>query len=150
MPDEPTGRLAQLIAETNLPEPYVISDKIAIQPLSKKGREKLRETETRAQMARLTLALVMQMQGPAPSDDELNALNKVITDAEGEYDRIFFGDQYDSVMEFFADRPPHLWDAFCRDIKKQFLPSLPATGRCQHCGNPVDMEQVGKDTASSI
>ncbi len=145
---EPAGRLLQLICETNLPQPYVISENLAVRPLTKAIREKLNAARNKRMVGNFMLAAAMQH--PGTTDNDLTQLNKVVDDAEDEYNRLFFGDQHDAVMAFFADRDPALWDAFCTDIQRQLLPGpAPATGQCPHCGNVLDAETAGKGPESS-
>lgn len=145
---EPAGRLLQLISETNLPQPYVISDDIAIRPLTKSIREKLNEVRNKRMVANFMLSAAMGQEGT--TDNDITQLTTIANDCDDEYHRLFFGDQHDAVMEFFADRDPALWDAFCNDIQRQFLPGpAPATGQCPHCGNIIDAETAGKGPESS-
>jgi hypothetical protein len=144
---EPAGRLLQLIAETNLPKPYVVTDSIVIAPLTKTVREKLNALRSKRMVGNFMLAEALRRDDAKQSDIE--DLTKIVADSDDEYNRLFFGDQHDAVMAFFGDRDPALWDAFCADINRQFQPTPPASGKCPHCDNVIDLEAAGKALASS-
>jgi hypothetical protein len=145
---EPSSRLLDLFSKTVVPEPYPVTNKIIIAPLTKTTIERLNELQMQRMVGNFFLAAALKRQGEqAPTDEDLAELTKIVNDAEAEYNRLFFGDQHDAVMAFFADKPQQHWDAFCVDIKAALMPALPADGKCQHCGNIVDSEQALKDTA---
>lgn len=147
---EPSGRLLELFAKTVIPQPYQVTSTIVIQPPSKKGWERLGELQNQRMVGNFFLAEALNRTGEnAPSDSDLAQLTQVINDADDAYNRLFFGDQYDNVMAFFADEPPQRWQAFCEDIKASFMPSAPSAGNCPHCGLILDEEQAGKDSAPS-
>lgn len=150
---EPSGRLLELFAKTVVPQPYQVSDQIVVQPLTKTLRSRLGELRNQRMVGNFFLAEALKHQGEqAPTDADLAQLTKIIEDADDTYNRLFFGAAHDDVMAFFADRAPEHWDAFCKDINEQFMPSGatgPATGACEHCGHVLDEEQAGKGSASS-
>lgn len=149
---EPVGRLAQLFAETVVPQPYAVTDKIVIRPPTKASREAMANAQAALLLyqALFNQAVIRKPDddGPAPTNDELNALSQLITDSQRDWNVAFFGDQYDNVEAFFGDKSPELWEAFVADIRQQFLPTSPSDGRCRTCGH-VDEEQAGKGETSS-
>lgn len=151
--DELSKRLHDLFSKTVVPQPYQVTDKIVVQPLTKTTREQLSELRNQRMVGNFFLAEALKRQGEqAPTDADLAELTKIVQDTDDTYNRLFFGPAHDAVMAFFADRPPEHWDAFCKDINEQFMPSGatgPAEGKCPHCGTVVDEEQAGKGSASS-
>lgn len=78
----------------------------------------------------------------------LDGIQAQIDEAEAAYDRAFFGDAYDAVIEFFEDKPA-LWDKFIVDIRDEFLPRTPESGVCPTCGRTTDADLAGKAPESS-
>lgn len=105
-----------------------------------KTAEVLREQHAAAHAAWLTRT--------ADARSRVDAINGQVRDATEDYDRAFFGDAYDAVVEFFEDKPL-MWERFIPDIKSEFLPAAPDDGTCATCGQIVDEEQAKKAPASS-
>ena len=55
---------------------------------------------------------------------DIDGAQRQIQVADEEFERAFFGDAYDDVIEFFEDKPS-LWNKFLPDIKAEFLPKTP-------------------------
>ena len=173
-------RLLKLAAETNLPEPYPIADGIVVTPPGKKRREAMSKAEMRIYLTSGLLNQAMaRTTPPAPtmaendatadqlaayehakaewdrqtkaSEDELNELSAQIDAARADYERAFFGDVYDAVIEYFDDPdvPQQLWDAFVADIQAEFLPAAPDNGTCPTCGHVEDEEAAERAPKSS-
>ncbi|MBY0440987.1 MAG: hypothetical protein K2Q25_02430 [Mycobacteriaceae bacterium] len=149
---EPTGRLAQLFAETVVPQPYHVTNKVVIQPPTKASMEAMTNAQTALLLYQALFNEAINRQpGDAsmPTDEQLNELSKLINDSQRAWNEAFFADQYDNVLAIFADKPPALWEAFIADIRAQFLGPAPADGKCRTCGH-VDEELAGKDATPSI
>ena len=124
---EPAGRLLELSLETNLPEPYVIADGLVVQPPTKRSAKAMNEAHHAVVVYGALLGRLLSGTGDnTATTEDLAELSKHIDDAENDYNRAFFGDVHDAVMEFFSDRPQPLWAAFTADIRAHFLPSEPA------------------------
>jgi hypothetical protein len=169
-------RLMKLHVDTNCPQPYEVADGVFVKPPSRKRREEMNNAEMRIYLATSLLNEAANRNiPPAPSEgktgeaewkaakaewdlqvkasqDEMNGFSEQITNARTDYDKAFFGDAYDTVIELFDDEdlPVQLWDEFVTDIKNEFLPTakLPEDGTCAECGQVVDEEQAGKLQAS--
>lgn len=174
---EPAGRLAELMAETVTPEPYRVTTKIVIDPPTKRAARKMNEAHMQVFVCQTLLAAALnQVQAPKPArpetddpqqlaewenavaewekgtklaQEQLNSLRDEIAKAQDDWNRAFFGDQYDNVVEYFEDRPQKLWEAFEKDIKARFLPPEPEDGKCPSCGRVIDEEAAGKEPSSS-
>lgn len=148
--DDLSGRLRDLFARTVVPTPYPVSDKILVTPPTKAAWLELDRLRHEKMAGQLYLASAMQQTGPdAPSMEDLGELSKVINDADTAYDKLFFGDHHDAVKELSGGWQPAHWQAFCDDIKNHFLGRGPATGECPHCGQVIDADLAGKDSAPS-
>lgn len=174
----PSERLLKLAIDSHVPDPYEVTDTIVIEPLTKKRGTALREAHMSLLVYQTLLNAAMQRTNtPRPdppaagaSEDVLAAhevavqkwqteiagneqtlkdLGDNIAKAEEQYNRAFFGDSHDAVMEFFETQPQRLWDAFVEDIKSEFLPAAPKDGVCPTCGNVEDEEEAGKASKSS-
>lgn len=67
-----------------------------------------------------------------------------------EWNRVFFGNRYDELQEFFDDRPKQLWERFVDDIRSDFLSTnSPDDGVCSKCGHVTDEDAAGKGSESS-
>lgn len=142
----PAGRLAELQAETNLPQPYVVTETITIIPPTKERADKMRES----QMAMMVYSqLLNEAIARTVTEEEINTLTKYVNDADRSYNEALFGDQYENVIEFFAAQDNRLWKAFEVDIQRQFFPNQPADGKCPTCGHVTDQEEAGKAPESS-
>lgn len=123
---EPAGRLLELSLETNVPDPYVITEDIVIAPPTKNAAKRMNEAHQAVVVYGAILSGLLRRTGEnAPHNEELTELSKLIENAENDYNRAFFGDAHDAVMAFFDERPQPLWEAFTRDIRAHFLPSEP-------------------------
>ena len=124
---EPAGRLLELSLETNLPEPYRISEDIVIQPPTKNSAVKLNEAHHAVIVYGAMLqGLLARTGADTASAGDLQQVSDLIEAAEDDYNRAFFGDAHDAVMEFFSERPQRLWAVFIKDIRAHFMPSEPA------------------------
>jgi uncharacterized protein YjdB len=175
-------RLMKLHVDTNCPEPYEVADGVFVKPPGRKRREAMNAAEMRIYVASSLLNEAANRNiPPAPpepkkaveqnavaewqaakdewdlqvkaTEAEMNQFSEQITTARADYDKAFFGDAYDTVIELFDDEdlPVQLWDEFVTDIKSEFLPSgkqLPDDGTCPECGQVVDEEQAGKAQTS--
>lgn len=137
----PAGRLLELQRETNLPQPYVVTDDIVITPPTKERSDKINESQMVVMIYNQLLNEALRRN---VSEDELNGLTKQIKDAELTYNEAFFGDQYSAVVDFFKTQPVALWNAFQTDIQKQFYPNQPVDGKCPACGHVTDEDAEGK------
>jgi hypothetical protein len=143
----PAGRLLELQLETNLPQPYVLTDTITVYPPNKARADKIRE----AQMTKLVYSALLSqtMNTPGATQDLLEGLNKKIEEADNAYQEALLGDSHDDVIALLATLDDQLAQAFQRDVVKQFFPNQPVDGKCQACGQVIDEEQEGKASASS-
>lgn len=137
----PAGRLAELQLETNLPQPYVVTDGITVTPPTKVRADVIRESQM---VVMIYTQLLNEALSRSVTEEELNGLTKYIKKAEQDYNVAFFGDQYDNVVAFFANQSDQLWTAFQADIQKQFFPSQPKDGKCGTCGHVLDEDAAGK------
>lgn len=164
-------RLLELHNETNDPQPYPITEDIVVTPLTRTRSEALKAAELEAfyykQVLGRRLAVMVAVQPPQlPADaaDEqveeyeaalkewtaafdIKSIKQQITAAESDYERAFFGEAHDAVIEFFEDKPA-LWDRFLPDIKAHLLPPGPDDGTCATCGR-TDADLAGKALESS-
>lgn len=170
-----SARLLELHAETNNPEPYEITDQLVVTPPTRTrvkamntaemklyfSQQVLNEALSRASVPRPVLAdgatddqrlahaqAVGEWTAGRITDEELAAIGEQVSAAEAEYERAFFGDVYDDLIEFFEDKPG-LWAKFVPDIKTAFGPKAPEDGVCPSCGKVVDEESAGKAPESS-
>jgi hypothetical protein len=170
--------LMKLSLETNLPDPYEVSDGIVIPAPTRKRAKAMAEAEMERFLAQIALNQAYgRSQRPSPpkpsdatpealaawevenaawddlkqaSEDDLHAMTKRIQAADDAYNEAFFGGKYQDVVAFFDEQPPQLWDEFIADIQKKFGPkSAPADGKCPECGQVVDEEEAGKAPSSS-
>lgn len=170
-------RLMALHAETNDPQPYEITNAIVVYPPNRTRRKQMYNAEMKLSLCNGLLAQAMsRVSTPAPekpaddapadevlayakargewevlvdgADSAVESINAQIAEATEEYERGFFGDAHDAVMEFFEDKPL-LWDKFVEDIKSEFLPAGPQDGKCRTCGQIVDEDAAGKAPTSS-
>lgn len=82
------------------------------------------------------------------AESTIESLKDKTDSATEAYDRAFFGDAYDAVVEYFEEKPT-LWDLFIPDIKAEFLPKAPVNGKCASCGTVIDEDAAKKAPASS-
>lgn len=123
---EPAGRLLELSLETNVPEPYVLTDTVQVTAPTKLRSEEMNDAHHRVLVYRAMLTTALQATGDnRASDEQLAELSTLINTAETDYNHAFFGDVHDAVMDLFANRPQPLWVAFTTDIRTHFLPSEP-------------------------
>lgn len=142
----PAGRLLELQLETNLPEPYVVTDTITVTPPTKARADKIRESQM---VVMIYNQLLNEALSRSVTEDELTGLTKYIKEAERTYNEAFFGDEYDDVVAFFATQDDRLWLAFQTDIQKRFFPNQPVDGKCGTCGHVIDEDAAGKASGSS-
>lgn len=170
-------RLMKLSIESKVPDPYPVTDRISVAPLTKKRGTALREAHMSILVYQTLLSEAMRQSNAAPTpppadaseeetaahqaavatweasiknnEEVMQALSQNITDAETAYNKAFFGDAHDDVMAYFEQQPQKLWDAFVTDIKAEFLPAMPTGGVCPTCGNVEDQAEVGKPLTSS-
>jgi hypothetical protein len=173
----PSERLMKLSVDSKVPDPYPVTDRISVAPLTKKRGTALREAHMSILVYQTLLSEAMRQSNTAPSapspdageeeaaayqeavtaweasiknnEEVMQALSQNITDAETAYNKAFFGDAHDDVMAYFEQQPQKLWDAFVTDIKAEFLPAMPTGGVCPTCGNVEDQEEAGKPPESS-
>jgi hypothetical protein len=173
----PSERLMKLSIDSKVPDPYPVTDKISVAPLTKKRGTALREAHMSILVYQTLLSEAMRQSNTAPSalpadaseaeasahqeavaaweesiknnEEVMQALSKNIVEAETAYNEAFFGDAHDEVMAYFEQQPQKLWDAFVADIKADFLPAMPTGGVCPTCGNVEDQAEAGKPPASS-
>jgi len=142
----PAGRLLELQLETNLPQPYVVTDKITVAPPTKERADRINE-------AQMVIMIYSQLLNDAMArnvgEEELNGLTKQIREAETRYNEAYFGDAHEDVVAFFKTQPIALWNAFKKDIQAKFFPNQPVDGKCPTCGHVVDEEAVGKELSAS-
>lgn len=171
-----SARLLELAAQTNDPQPYEVTDAITVTPPTRTRRTAMNAAEAKLYIARSLLAKAVDRAtaaGPVlpadPSDEQraehataaaaweqqaaraeeqVNNLNAEIGKATQDYERAFFGDVYDAVIEYFEDKP-NLWDLFIPDIKAEFLPPAPDNGVCPQCGRVDDEEAAERAPKSS-
>lgn len=169
-------RLLELAAQTNDPQPYEVNDAIVVQPPTRTRRIAMSEAEQKLYVLRALLGSAIDratLGAPTlpqdPTDEDRAAhveamlqwnevtsaaekqvanLNDQIGEATKDYERAFFGDVYDDVIEYFETRP-NLWDLFIPDIKAEFLPPAPNNGVCPTCGRVDDEEAAERAPKSS-
>lgn len=162
-----SARLLELTAEYSTPQPYEVTGSIVVQPPTRTRRKAMNAAEMKmylcSQLLSQAISAVAAPEpevGDEPTDDQLRArvewemtrrdaqekvdgLNEQHADAETDFEKAFFGDAYEAVMEFFEDKPL-LWDKFVPDIRSEFLPAVPDDGKCPTCGHVEDEEAAGK------
>ncbi|TQK29377.1 hypothetical protein [Arthrobacter sp. SLBN-53] len=170
-------RLMALHAETNDPQPYEVTNTIVVYPPNRTRRKQMYNAELKLSLCNGLLAQAMsRVSTPAPekpaddapaetvlayakargewevlvagADEAVESINAQIAEATVDYERGFFGEAHDAIMEFFEDKPL-LWDKFVEDIKSEFLPAAPSDGKCRTCGQIVDEDAAGKVPTSS-
>lgn len=144
-----SARLLALHAETNLPQPYEVTEGLVVSPPGRKRSQAMSDAETRLYLYSALLQQAVTRE-EAAGEDVLNGLSAEITKAREDYERAFFGDAYDAVTAYFDDDslPTQFYGAFVEDIKAEFLPAAPDDGKCATCGR-VDEETAGKEPAPS-
>lgn len=171
-----SDRLARLHAETNDPEPYPVTDDIIVYPPTRTRHREMGDAEMSLfLLTGLRAQAVDRSTDPAPAlpenpseeqrvehavaladwqlqndsiEGKLAEINDKIAESTADYERAFFGDAYDDIIDFFEDKPA-LWDKFVADIKSEFLPSAPADGKCPTCGRVEDEEAAERAPKSS-
>lgn len=174
-----SARLLELSAETNLPDPYPVTDTIVIQPPTRTRRKAMYEAEMTMYMTRRMLAQALRDAAePAPTppaeqdvteeqraefdvlhadwaarmathQGRIDSINSQVQAASDDYDRAFFGEDMYQAVIDYFEDKPTLWDLFMPDIKSEFLPKAPSDGTCRECGQIVDEDAAGKALASS-
>lgn len=143
----PAGRLLELQLETNIPQPYVVTDDITISPPTKVRADKIREAQMTVLVYNTLLSEAMRQAGT--TEELLLGLNDHITQAEEDYQKALLGDQYEAVTALLLTLDDQLAQAFTKDIVKRFFPNQPVDGKCGTCGQVIDEEAAGKAPASS-
>lgn len=171
---KPAGRLLELTLEVKTPDPYVVTDKITIAPPTKKTSARLdelnwsvvtnqailqeairRNMEPRPNVTDMTdedaaVAVQAWENRALAAGDLITELREKVSDDTTEWNRVFFGDQYDNLQAFFDDKPKQLWDRFVDDIRSDFLnTNEPEDGVCAECGHVLDEDAAGNVSASS-
>ncbi|WP_227979986.1 hypothetical protein [Nocardia spumae] len=90
-PRKNVGRLAALQAEVKIPGPYVLTPEIVIEPPT---RGLLRAARAAA-----------EIEGGTPED----------------YNKVFFGAQWDAINKLFDAQPEAVYDKFIADISTHFF-----------------------------
>ena len=139
----PAGRLLELLLETALPAPYVVTNTITITPPTKARADAMRQ----AQMSMMVYQTLLneRMNSGQAGEDELTGLSKFIEKSQNDYNEAFFADQYEAVVAFFDTQDDKLWLAFEKDIQAQFFPAQPADGACPSCGHITDEDAAAKN-----
>lgn len=155
-----SGRLLELAAEVGTPEPYPVTETVVVQPPTRTRRKAMTAAELQMYLcSQLMSQAIGAASSPEPDRDDEVAhaywasereaaqekvanIKKQHAAAEQDYEKAFFGDAYDAVLEYFEDKPV-LWEKFVPDIRSEFLPAAPDDGKCPTCGH-VDDEQAGK------
>lgn len=168
-----SARLLELTAEYTTPEPYeVLTGSIVVQPPTRTRRKAMNAAEMKMYMcSQLLMQAINAVAAPEPelgdeptpeeisahnawedarqaAQEKVDGLNQQHAEAETDFEKAFFGDAHDAVMEFFEDKPA-LWDKFVPDIRSEFLPAVPDDGKCPTCGHVEDEEAAGKAPESS-
>lgn len=164
-------RLLQLSAKTIPVEPYPVTDTISIKQ-TRKRRDDLHAayndiatSQSRIQeLARRAGELpAPKHPGDKPTDeqvaayaDELGAWQaqvdimgqsadehaQVLKAASERYNRAFFGDAYDAIMELSEDWDPDFYEAFKTDVSEHFLKGVnPPPDGTDDDGNVVDVAE---------
>lgn len=166
---EPTGRFAQVLAETREAglaiEPFEITEDLVLYPPTKARQKQLQEASAAYILAQAVAVELIKVQAPVPDDDDekvrwaqtqqeaLRNAYEQAEKAEQAYNEALFGgaETYQRVQEFFADRPEWEQRAFENAVNEQFR-QLPKDGLCQACGQVVDQnegESEGESSGSS-
>lgn len=171
-PAAPAGRFAELLTEVHIPDPYVITEQLKIEPPTRNRMEQVQAAQAAFAIAngqlQDMLTPVKQVKRnadgspeideagnqvtfdvlPAADPKHLEQIQAVVTGASDRFNRALFGEQYGAVMEYFDGEPVQVWNAFYTDIQNKFMP-LPESGQCPTCGHVEDAEQAGKPLAST-
>lgn len=138
----PAGRLLELQQETVTPDPYVVTDRITIDPPTKERADRIREQQMIIMVAQTMLNAAIA--NPGTGEDILDAWRSAIRTAQDEITQALFGDQHEAVLAFFATLDDKLWQAFELDIQQQFFPAPIPTGECPTCKRVIDEDTAGK------
>lgn len=161
-------RLLELSAKTIPVEPYPITDTIAIRQ-TRKRRDDLHDSygdiangQRQLQTLLKQAAALPQPEKPGEGSTEdqsaafvvelaawhaqLDLMNKQadeisdrVKSASERYNRAFFGDAYDEIMEISADWDTEFWDAFKADVNEHFSKGVnPPPDGTDGDGNVVD------------
>jgi hypothetical protein len=162
-----SARLLELSAETSTPEPYPVTETIVVQPPTRTRRKDMNAAEMKMYLCTQLLSQAINAaSAPEPDGEDLvahaewvaereaaqekvDSINKQHAAAETDFEKAFFGDAHEAVIEYFEDKPV-LWDKFVPDIRSEFLPAVPDDGKCPTCGHVNDEEAEGKAPESSI
>ena len=162
---EPTGRFAQVLAETRAAglaiEPFEITEDLVLYPPNQARQKQLQEASAAYILAQAVAVELIRVQSPVPEDHDekirwaqtqqeaLRNAYEQAEKAEQAFNEALFGgpDMYQRVCEFFADRPEWERMAFESAVNEQFR-RLPKDGCCQACGQVVD-QQAGESEGES-
>jgi hypothetical protein len=157
---ELSPRLLQLSTKTIAVEPYPVTDKLVIRQ-TRTRRDELHESYTAIETGRRRLQELQRKAAELPEPEQPKAdageaaeaeyvaalgvwraqvdhmnevaetiVEKMNVDAN-RYERAFFGDAYDEIMELSADWDADFFDAFKADVNEHFLQGVnpPPDGR---------------------
>lgn len=172
-------RLLELSAKTTKVEPYPVTDKIVIRQ-TRKRRDDLHDawSEIMSCQAKLQSLLKRANNTPEPeqpgdnaTDEQVAAhevaaavwksqmasmeaesaeINTAVSAATDRYNRAFFGDAHDDIMELSEDWAPEDFDAFKADVNEHFTQGVnPPPDGIDDDGQVVDEEEAGKAQSSS-
>lgn len=171
---ELSPRLLELSAKTSPVEPYTVTDKVTILPLTKKRRAQLHDAHNTIAACQAKLsALLKSAEQPKPehpgedaTSEERDAYeaalakwnqtlaameqqsNQIAADANSateQYNRALFGDAHDDITALSDDWDAELWDAFIADVQSHFLSGVnPPPDGTDESGAVVDEEEAGK------
>ena len=175
---ELSPRLLELSAKTISIEPYVVTEKIVIRQ-TRKRREELHaawldigrcqtkltamvkranvpppeppgDDATPEQIATHDAALAEWNSAMEAIEAESTQVNSEVKDATERYERAFFGDAYDDIMELSQDWELDFWDAFKADVNDYFMKGVnPPPDGISENGEVIDLEEAGKAQSSS-
>jgi hypothetical protein len=171
-PTAPAGRFAELMRDVHVPDPYVITEDLRVDPPSRNQMAQIQAAQASFAIANSQLQSMLEPvkqeklgdDGKPEVDDQgekvyievlpeidpahLEQIQSITQGASERYNRALFGDAYGQVIEYFDRKPVQVWNAFYVDIQNEFMP-VPEDGRCPTCGHVEDQEQVGKPLAST-
>lgn len=149
-----TGRWLEVVSELKAAEPYVIDrpngESIVISPLTRRRRKALKAAQAAYLMVGAQLAEA-QNEGTA-DQSTISRIQKVLEEAEYEYDKALFGDACDAVYDYYEDLQEEFWDAMYQDVHNALVNRVvPPEDTCPKCGrkNEDEGETEGKEDSSS-
>lgn len=148
--DEPTGRWAQVLAETRAAgrgiDDFEVTADLVLHPPTPDRSVALQTASWAYQTALAAVAGAIR----AGSQEQVNEAGDAAKEAETAYTEALFGgpEKVAAVEEYFRTRPNWEKEVFVEAVKTQFL-RLPADGKCPTCKQVVNAELAGKEPASS-